>query len=688
MKNPPPSPQQLTLATLFRVFLLSVLGLLAIAYAVSGWVAPLPDNLDAVANQFTAGAQTELLPEPRERAIYILLCLFLPLVASGAFLVDRAWQKHADAYSKDTLQAGSLLVAMAFLIILLSSLFFRCLCATGGHETYLLSALIAAGLTWFVFVRNAKLTNRLDYWLWVPAVVYCLLVTLSYRIFDYHLITPSPEFRYTFSAVLYSVSQVANGGRLLIDFPSQYGLFPLYLKPLFHLTGLSILTFTTVMALLQAGCILLLASLMTRWLRNPLWRTLFLLALTYQMGAWYQVLITWDTYFQYYPIRLLFPVLLLVLVNWHLRASSWRSLVAVSLVTGFGVLWNLDSGIVCCGAWLALLLARGGARLRMAKRLYPGAMAECVAGAGGILAGFLAAYLSLAWLNGGRLPLGELFRYQATFYGAGFGMLPMPLSPHPWMAVAAIYVGAMIYGIRGLWSRAPRMPTGQEQFVLLLGVLGAGLFSYYQGRSHDFVMITAAWPAWLLIMLATERLGTSIGPARLPRLLLLPVGIIMFVAVAWSLNLLASTDRYASLAANSYRQWRDRTPTAFTRAVDVFRQESVRNGGKPLLILSQLQAMYYTETGLRSPFQGPSLVESLLRRDTVALAETLSKEAAAHEVAVDATFDLPYASRLWSADGAGAIMTPLHVIRKTEGAGGVLFLRQPPASAQPAIAPP
>ena len=687
MKNPDNPAKELMLARLFRVFLLSLLALFVIGFAVSSWVAPFPDNLDAIRNQFTAGAQEEIAPEPQERAVYVLLCLFLPLVASGAFLADRYWQKQADAHSKDILQVGSILVTMAFLIIFLSSFFFRCLCATRGHETYLLTALIAGGMTWFVVVRKNAFASRWYSWLWITTVSFCLFITLSYRVFDCHLITPSPEFRYTFSAVLYSVSQVANGGRLLVDFPSQYGLFPLYLKPLFQLTGLSILTFTAVMAMLQAGCILLLACLMARWLRNPLWRILFLLALTYQMGAWYQVLITWDTYFQYYPIRLLFPVLLLVLVSWNLRSSGWRSLLAVSLVTGFGVLWNLDSGIVCCGAWLALLLARGVARLRMAKRLHPGAMTECVVGAGGILAGFSTACLCLAWLNGGRLPLGELFRYQAAFYGAGFGMLPMPLSPHPWMAVAAIYVGAMVYGVRGLWSLAPRMPTGQEQFVLLLGVLGAGLFSYYQGRSHDFVMITAAWPAWLLIMLATERLGTSIRPDALPRILLLPVGIIMFVALSWSLNLLANTNRYAGLAANSYRQWRDRTPTAFTRAVDVFRQEAVRDGGKPLLILSQLQAMYYTETGLRSPFQGPSLVESLLRRDAIALAEAISTEATAHEVAIDATFDLPYASWRWGADGARAIMNPLRMVRKTEGAGGVMFLRCQPPNTLPTVIP-
>jgi len=54
-----------------------------------------------------------------------------------------------------------------------------------------------------------------------------------------------------FLAVFGPVQRVFMGGKLLVNVNSEYGLFPLFLKPVFRLVGLSVLNFTLLMGILK-----------------------------------------------------------------------------------------------------------------------------------------------------------------------------------------------------------------------------------------------------------------------------------------------------------------------------------------------------------------------------------------------------------------------------------------------------
>ena len=77
--------------------------------------------------------------------------------------------------------------------------------------------------------------------------------------------------------------------------------------------------------------------------------------------------------------------------------------------------------------------------------------------------------LQLTWLTG----------YQTTFYGLGFMMLPLPPWPDAWYAVIAVYALALTMGLVQL--RDGRA-LAQQLPLLYLPLLGAGLFTYFQGR--------------------------------------------------------------------------------------------------------------------------------------------------------------------------------------------------------------
>jgi hypothetical protein len=80
--------------------------------------------------------------------------------------------------------------------------------------------------------------------------------------------------------------QVMQDDTLLVDLPSQYGLFPQLLAPIFHVTGLSILSFTIVMSLLSSISLLLIYLTMRRLVTNPVLLLLGLSALVSLVCFW------------------------------------------------------------------------------------------------------------------------------------------------------------------------------------------------------------------------------------------------------------------------------------------------------------------------------------------------------------------------------------------------------------------
>lgn len=319
-----------------------------------------------------------------------------------------------------------------------------------------------------------------------------------------------------FSAVFFPMVQTYLGGTLLVDCVNQYGLYPELLRPLFQLIGLSVSTFTFVFAVLNAVGFAAVWLFFRRSVRSPVLALIGFFAFAFN-GWFYFLSLSRDFYFQYYPVRFLFPALTTLAAWAYLeRPGRARYLVAM-LLACVGPLWNADSGAPTFAAWLALLL------FTALSRSNPGARWRAVAGhllaAAGCLALVLGAFAATTFLRSGSLPdFGEHVRYQALFYQAGFAMLPMPW-PAPWMVVVLVYLAGLAFAARSL---AERSSCARAPMALFLSVLGVGLLAYYQGRSHPAVLLLAWWPCFLLLTLLLDEL-LSMRRAWWPRPL--PAGI-------------------------------------------------------------------------------------------------------------------------------------------------------------------
>jgi hypothetical protein len=330
-----------------------------------------------------------------------------------------------------------------------------------------------------------------------------------------------------FNAVFGSVVQVHQGSILLHDAINQYGLFPHFLQPLFALTGLSVLTFTTVMGLLTVLSYGAVWLFLRREIASPVLCLVGFGALVF--NSWFCfVLKRWhfEIYFQYMPIRFVVPAFFLLLAWLYFRSRRREVYWGILIFLSAGTLWNIDTGLPCLLTWLAVLgydalLVGGGGRLLRQSVVH-------LLAAAGVLAGTVAAYAGAVFLACGAWPdLERAFYFQKVFYLSGFNMQAMHL-PDVWVVVVLVYLAGFAYAAAA-WTSGRN--TIRARMVLLLSVLGTGLFSYFQGRSSLGLLARAWWPSFVLLVLFLDEL---LGLVRAERRRPLPW--VLAALIAWVLS--------------------------------------------------------------------------------------------------------------------------------------------------------
>lgn len=189
---------------------------------------------------------------------------------------------------------------------------------------------------------------------------------------------------------------------------------------------------------------------------------------------------------------------------------------------------------------------------------------------------------------------------------------------HSWVAWAAVIMAALSFGIWALSApaRADRQPIRSTLFGW--AVLACGLFSYYQGRSHDWV-----FPVVLPIALAL--VGVAI--ARLA----LPTALDLHMPHKWRVaNAVLTAAFVVVMASGAVGPWWDgqllwtlvqnRWQGLVNAATTNVEPEAVRfvkqrlNPGENALILSNHAGIYHAETRTRSQLP-TSLIELVQRCD-------------------------------------------------------------------------
>ncbi len=599
----------LAIALVFSFFLINVLGQIS-------------SESSAALNLFTQGAQFLVHPKAAERNTFLIVTATLPILILFATKYQTRFDKVA--YSKYASIALPLIVAVLlflpiyksdFLMMLIFGKIFFML-----HPTVLVLICLSLATLWCFSIANfqplvlaPKTTATV---IWVIFILAMLLQLLSWRIASINSVSYDPAWTNHADAAFYALSQVVAGKTLLVDLPSQYGLFPELIAPLFKWIGATILNLSLFFASLQFISLFGLFFVLSKLVKNPvllLLGGLSLLTLTFGTTIYFSG--SHDRYFQYWPIRFFWPAFSVLVFYYFARNKTLYRATVVSLVSAIGTFWIMDTGLFIFLSFTAYLTGRciilcsndkPNRLIHLKEYLLAISLHILITGA------VIAALLGVMWLKSHQpLQLHRQFEYQKLFYGLGFAMLPLPKQIHPWMSVLGVYLLGIIISSAAWFQN--KKDSIRVDLILYLSLLGIGLFIYYEGRAHVANLITVCWPALMVMLIATDCTIKKIREKNLAfTQMAIPIAAIGFLLLC-SVNFIAHVPK----------MFHDMKYVFKTRQVIYFpyiaselafiKQQA--QSKHECLILSKRQSIYYAETGLASPIKGPGLVETLLKSD-------------------------------------------------------------------------
>lgn len=594
-----------------------------------------------------------LWPEPVERAQYLITIITLPFIVSGIYHLFDKTLKKVTHQQVNTAYRFSFLLSI-FFVSLLIYLDFKAdprNFISDGHPLF------------YRDIRNfiVSLTSEREIWLALFALPFTFFfctssnadkfhnfikpiasITLAFLLIDILLVNLSNRDNYFgwyehFNAVFYSVAQVVNGNTLLVDFTNQYGLYPHFLAPIFKVVGLSVFKYSVVMCSL----VVLAYALLLLFLRNTV-ENLTLLLIGFLSLVYFRLYMLvffgfGDSYFQYTPIRFIFPCLFLFLASYYFKNFDKRLYYSTFLVASISVLWNVDTGLVVFLTWLIGLCFNELFDFNI-KKVIKNCLRHILLGFV-ILTFTIVSYSGLIYLSSDHLPDYSLFiKYQKIFYQSGFFMMHMPLI-NAWNLLALIYSIGLIKSASAVINN---QKSNKTTLTFLLSILGVGLFSYYQGRSHDFLLTAVNYPALLLIIFFADDWVKEIRLYGYKKTLLqvFYLGLVLFCFLFccfqfFKVNLLYhySTNRLPATIKNQL-------PNLQLTENIVFLTENTR-AGESILILTEpgyWDGIYYGETGTKNAVKVPGFSELMLQEDYEKIIQFL-KENTFHKVFIDDDFN-------------------------------------------------
>lgn len=594
-------------------------------------------NLTPTSNRQAIGLLIEkyrlsVQPKPHERLTFLLLSIGTPL-ATIALCASKGIADRLTVVVQMLGANGSLVVTLICSAVLavpvVSSDSLALIVGpsmTTANGNWLFLACIFGSVLW-TSVATSRRYRFAQLHITGSLVVFVLLggaavvQLLAWRLVNIHDVTRADgRWSTHLDAVLYPLSQVVGSKTLLADLPSQYGLFPEIVAPLFRFVKLSVANLSALFGIFQIISLGVLFWVICIRVRSHVLQLLGGIAL---ITATYGTVIYFagmrEFYYQYWPIRFLFPALsVAAFYSFSIKKTFSRASV-VSVIGAVGVCWNLDTGIFIVVGFGVFLITRCAFSNPRACRLRENEI--CVRHKRTfslyfvmhVLITFCVVTVFLVYLSvKSVLPLHVtwIFKYQALFYGMGFGMLPLPVRLHPWMSVLGIYLLAFVIALRS-WRYGSS--SDRHELIFYLSVLGLGLFFYYEGRSHVLNLASVIWPAVLIMIILGDDTLLAIQAKALPRhqlwLPAMAVAFLLLCSIAFVTHLPSMVrDAFAKVTGPTVE-----TDSYVREEIDFIRARS--HGIKLCEILSARQGIYYAETGLMSPSNGPGLVETLTIAD-------------------------------------------------------------------------
>jgi hypothetical protein len=468
-----------------------------------------------------------------------------------------------------------------------------CLVLAVGAELYLLTS-----------AASRKNANRA---LYILLLIWALLIPS--RFYAPSEIDNAPRYVYPLNAVLDALSQSVNGHHLLVDFPHIYGGYVEMLAPVIRLfpRDISVLIFFLALPnVLGMLCLLLTARLV---IRRP--AILFLCGLTLISTGYLAT--SDDINYAYASARLFMVQAGLLGAVLHFHSPDMKRYALVTIIAALASIWNLDTGIVFWLAWLATCSATA-----LASRNWIGlachALVQIIT-----MALVWTTFILYLRIDSGHWPDGSLlFYFQKLVVDSGYFCVRL-LFPDMWVFILILYVVGLAIAFRAfIQSRG----TWLTPVILLLSLLGIGIFSYFMGRSVPSNLVAVAYPAILLAGIFCAEGEILIQQRKLPaitRFFLIPSRIALFW---WAFTFIAALPDLLAISADISRNWNNSSQTP-VRANAEFITQQVKPHEDGVFFLSNHSGIFYYLSDTVRPLKMPGMIELLRTQDMNVLVDAI-----------------------------------------------------------------
>ncbi len=410
------------------------------------------------------------------------------------------------------------------------------------------------------------------------------------------------------NAFFYSITQIMNGRAALVDFPVQYGLYGHFLEPIFRLMGNEQLwNLEFVMHSLICACFILIYYFLRGVLKNRLLAFIAAMSVFFYSYVAFAVDFAGAEYFQYLPLRVIVPVLLLFLGAIYFKNRKTSLYYVITVLLSFGILWNPDTGIMALFSWGAALVFSDIQKYIKTRDFYKSVLRQFAFHALNFAVIAVLAFVifgALVFLRRGIFPnFMELLKYQQMFYFNDFLSIKMPLF-HQWNLAAVMIAAGFAVSLGGLFRKKSDMSSYMHTVMFLVSALGVTIFAYYNGRSHDHCLIPVLYaPLIIAAMLADNILYETETMLRdqtyIPGRMLSFILIIVF---------------FAAPLPNLFKHLMKSSPSGFfAKLTPAFRTgysyhrflKPYFKKGEQVYVISFNQACIYADTGAVNPLKIP-----------------------------------------------------------------------------------
>jgi hypothetical protein len=385
------------------------------------------------------------------------------------------------------------------------------------YGIYLLVAtLLYAFYLSLLFKMHVLIRKSVNFILVLIGILFCCFLAYHLLINDLHRYN---ESSLNLGIVVNPIVQVFYGATVMIDTKSQYGLYPHFFEPILYLTGISMTSISAIMMMLFLVTIGSWFFFLLKTTQNSFLSLIGLIPATFVSLSFST---TWpgELYYQYFPIRTVFPALVLLIFSFYYNNRGHLNRIIISTILSLGILWNVESGI---GSIVSFILLDMYLEFDTSKKFKSNVYAIIKNTLIIIITLSLVFLIFFQYLNirSGTFPSIKDFFYYTNLYAHGsiYG-IKGELHPHMF-AMILIYFFGTSYGVGSLLSGYKnKLNSG----IFLISVFGMSNSLYYMFKgyhiSHEglalypIIILITLFVAKLLVDLRTRNLRISLSSSQ------------------------------------------------------------------------------------------------------------------------------------------------------------------------------